>query len=187
MNSDIVSEAKQKMQKVLEVLHADLATLRTGRATPSLVEHLTVNVYGGTQRLKIMELGTIGTLDPQMLVISPFDPSIIEEIQKGILAANVGLTPVVDGKTIRISIPSLSQERREELIRLMKQKLEGGRIQVRQIRHEAMSAVKKQFTDKEISQDDRTRLEKEIQKATDDIMATIEAMRGKKEGELLQI
>ena len=182
-----LNEAREKMQKVLEVLGKDLATIRTGRATPSLIEHVVVNVYGGTQRLKIMELATIGAMDRQTLVITPFDSSIIEEIQKGILVAKLGLTPVIDAYVIRISIPPLSQERREELIKVMRQKLENGRIQVRQVRHEGMSAVKKQFTDKEISQDDQKRLEKEIQNATDDIMATIERMREKKEEELLQI
>ncbi|MEK9183589.1 MAG: ribosome recycling factor [Patescibacteria group bacterium] len=184
MNLD---EAKQKMQKVLEVLRTDLATIRTGRATPSLVEHLIVNVYGGTQRLRIMELATIVTTDAQTLLITPFDASIITEIQKGIMASNVGLTPVVDGQAIRISIPPLSEERREELIKLMRQKLENGRIQIRQVRHEAMTAIKKQFTNKEISKDELTRVEKEIQKATDDIMAAIETMRERKEKELLQI
>lgn len=182
-----LDETKQKMQKVLEVLRNDLATIRTGRATPTLVENLIINAYGGTQKLKVRELATISTLDPQTLYITPFDSSIIDEIQKGIMAANVGLTPVVDGKNIRISIPPLSQERREELIKLMKQKLENGRIQVRQVRHEGMTAIKKQFTDKEISKDDLTRLEKEIQKATDGIMAGIEGMRERKEEELLAI
>lgn len=187
MDQDLISETRQKMRSVLEIIQTDLATIRTGRATPSLVEHLVVNVYGGTQRLRIMELATIATGDPQTLLITPFDASIITEIQKGIMASNVGLTPVVDGQSIRISIPPLSEERRIELIKLMKQKLESGRIQVRQIRHEAMASIKKQFTDKEISKDDFTRLEKEIQKATDDIMGAIEAMRERKEGELLQI
>ena len=175
------------MKSVLGVLSTDLATIRTGRATPSLIENVVVSVYGGTQRLKIMELATIGTLDPHTLVITPFDPSIIEEIQKGILVAKLGLTPVADGKKIRISIPLLSQERRFELTRLMKQKVESGKIQVRQVRHEAMSAVKKMFVNKQISQDDLTRYEKEIQKATDDIMAAIDGMRERKEEELLQI
>lgn len=184
MNLD---EVKQKMQKVMGVLQNDLATIRTGRASPSLIENLAVTVYGQTTRLRIMELATIGTLDSQTLYITPFDASIIDEIQKGILASNIGLTPVVDGQGIRISIPSLSQERREELIKLMRQKLENGRIQIRQVRHEAMNHVKKQFIDKEISQDDLTRLEKEIQKATDDIMATVDGIRNVKEKELMQI
>lgn len=187
MDQDLVSATRQKMQMVLGVLNTDIATIRTGRATPSLVENVVVNVYGGTQRLKIMELATIGALDPKTLVITPFDSSIIEEIQKGIMLANIGLTPVIDSQVIRISIPPLSLERREELIRLMKQKLEGGRIQVRQIRHEAMSTVKNLFVSKQIPQDDLTRYEKEIQKTTDDIMGAIEAMRERKEEELLQI
>lgn len=187
MDQDLISETGQKMQRVFETIQVDLSTIRTGRATPSLVEHLIVNVYGGTQRLRIMELATIATTDPQTVLITPFDASIINEIQKGIMAANVGLTPIIDTQSIRISIPPLSEERRIELIKLMKQKLEVGKIQVRQVRHEAMSAVKKQFTDKEISKDDFTRLEKEIQKATDDIMGGIEAMRERKEEELIQV
>ena len=177
----------QEMQKVLDVLKGDLSTIRTGRATPSLVENVVVSVYSGTQHLRIMELATIGSLDPQTLIISPFDSSIIDEMQKGLLAANIGLTPVSDGKSLRISIPPLSQERREELIKLMKQKLENGRIQIRQVRHEAMSEVKKMFTDKEISQEDLTRYEKEIQKATDDTMIAIDSFRQKKEEELMRI
>mgnify|MGYP001558198897 CR=1 FL=1 len=187
MNLDLVSEAKQKMQRVLEVLLTDLSTVRTGRATPALIENVVVSVYGGTTKLKIKELATISVSDPKTLVITPFDHSILPELQKGILEANVGLTPMSDGNVIRISIPPLSEERRKELIHLMKQKLEGGRIMIRQIRHEGMAVIKKQFTDKEISKDDLMRLEKEVQKATDDIMSSIDAMGERKEAELLQI
>lgn len=187
MNSDIVSETKQKMQKVLEVLKTDLSTVRTGRATPSLVENIVINAYGGTQRLKVMELATIAASDLQTLMITPFDGSIIGEIQKGILEANVGLNPAINGAVIRISIPPLSQERREQLIHLMRQKLEGGRIQVRQVRHETMSEIKKQYNDKLISEDEMVRLEKELQRATDEVMGEIEAIGKKKEEELMQI
>lgn len=177
----------QKMQKVLEVLKADLATVRTGRATPSLVENIVVNAYGGAQKLKVLELATIVASDNQTLVITPFDNSIIGEIQKGIQEANVGLNPVLDGAVIRISIPALSEERRQQLIHLMRQKLEGGRIQARQVRHEAMSEVKKQYNDKTISEDELVRLEKEIQKETDSIIGEIDNLGKKKEEELLQI
>ena len=187
MDSDLVSEARQKMNKVLGVLQADIVTIRTGRATPSLVEHLIISVYAGTQKLKIMELATIATSDPQTLVITPYDKSIASEIQKGIMEANIGLTPTTDGNVIRINIPRLSEERRVELIHLMKQKLENSRIMIRQVRHEGMTAVKKQFTDKEISQDDLTRLEKEIQKATDEFVGEIDALGKKKEEDLMQI
>lgn len=187
MNSDIVSEAKQKMQKVLDVLKGDLATVRTGRATPALVENIIINAYGGTQKLKVMELATISASDPHTLIIAPFDGSIIGEIQKGMMEANVGLTPAIDGHIIRISIPPLSEERRKDLIHLMKQKLENGRIMVRLVRHEAMDQIKKQYNEKTISEDEMVHLEKEIQKVTDIVMVEIETLGKKKEEELLQI
>lgn len=182
-----LNQTKLQMQKVLAVLKADLSTVRTGRATPSLVENILINSYGGTQKLRVLELATIGSLDSQTLVVTPFDASIIGEIQKGIEVANVGLNPVVDGQVVRISIPPLSQERREELVALVNQKLEGGKIQIRQVRHEAMEEIKKQFNNKEISEDDVLRLEKEVQRTTDEITSEIDALGKRKEEELLSI
>ncbi len=175
------------MQRVLEVLHGDLATVRTGRATPSLVDSIVVSVYGNTTKLKVMEVATISTSDSQTLVIAPFDGSIIGEIQKGIEVANVGLNPVIDGAVIRISIPPLSQERREQLIHLMKQKLENGKIMVRQVRHDTMSQIKKIYGNKEISEDEMVRLEKEVQTITDKTVEEIDGLGKKKEAELQQI
>lgn len=180
----LITNTKQKINKVLEVIRGDIATIRTGRAAPSLVESITVSVYGGSTKLKVMELATIGSLDTKTLVLSPFDPSIIHEIQKGIEGANVGLTPVVDGHVIRISIPPLSEERRVELIKAMKHKLENGKIMVRQVRHEAMLDIKKEFEGRE---DDIKRLEKEVQKLVDETTETIESLGQQKEKELLQI
>lgn len=187
MDSDIVSEAKQKIQKVLEVLRTDLGTVRTGRATPALVENIVINAYGGSQKLKVMELATINVSDPHTLTILPFDQSIIGEIQKGILETNVGLTPSIYENIIRISIPPLSEERRQELIHLMKQKLENGRIMIRQVRHEAMNEIKKQYNNKTISEDDMVRLEKELQREVDTAIGQIEEIGKRKEEELLQI
>ena len=178
---------KLQMGKIVDVIKTDLSTVRTGRATPSLVENIAINAYGGTQRLKVLELATIGVSDSQTIVITPFDASIIEEIRKGIMEANVGMNPVVDKELIRISIPPLSGERRQELVTLVNQKLEGGRIQVRQVRHEAMDVIKKQFNDKEISEDDVMRLEKEVQNLTDETIKTIDELGKKKEEELLSI
>jgi ribosome recycling factor len=180
----LAQETKKKIDKVLDILKGDLGTIRTGRATPSLVENVIINAYGGTARLKVMELATIGTTDSKTLVITPFDQSVIHEIQKGIEAANAGLTPVVDGNMIRISIPPLTQERREELIKAMKHKLENGRIMVRQVRHEGMEDIKKSFEGRE---DDIKRLEKEVQKMVDSTMETIDDYGKQKEQELLQI
>jgi len=182
-----VSEMRQKMQKALMILQEDLSTVRTGRAMPSLVENVVVTVYDGAQRLRIKELATISASDPQTLVLQPFDPSIAGEIQKGIMEANIGLTPSSDGNIIRISIPPLSQERRQELIKLMKQKLENGRIAIRQIRQDARNIIRKQHNDKEISEEQMFTLDKEIQKITDEVMIPVDEMGNKKEQELLQI
>ncbi len=182
-----VAEMRQKMQKALLILQEDLATVRTGRAMPSLVENVVISVYAGAQRLRIKELATIAASDPQTLVLQPFDPSITGEIQKGIMEANIGLTPSSDGNVIRISIPPLSQERRVELIKLMKQKLENGRIAIRQIRQDARNIIRKQHNDKEISEEQMYGIDKEIQKITDEIMIPVDELGRKKEQELLQI
>lgn len=187
MDPNFLNTTRQKMGKALELLRNDLSTVRTGRAAPSLVENITINSYGGTQKLRVMELATIAAIDNQTLVLTPFDETIIGEIQKGIIAANVGLTPMIDGALIRISIPPLSQERREELIKMMQQKLENCRIMIRQNRQEAMSVAKKLFADKAISEDDLTRSEKEIQRLTDEQISEIDGMGKKKEAELMQL
>ncbi len=187
MDQQLIAALKQKIEKVLDVLHTDLATIRTGRATPSLVEHIVINAYGGTQRLRVIELATIAVSDPQTIVVTPYDQSIIHEIEKGIQEANVGLNPVVDGQIVRISVPSLSEERRQELIKLMKHKLENGRIMVRQARHEAMSDIKKWHTDKQISDDDMLRMEKEVQRTIDETIEVVDSLGKKKEEELMQI
>lgn len=172
------------MQKIVELLRNDLVTIRTGRATPSLVENVVISAYAGSARLKIMELATVATSDSQTLVITPFDPSILAEIQKGLLEANIGLTPTSDGTVIRITIPALSQERREQLIHLMKQKLENGRIMIRQARQEGMHEAKKST---DLSEDELKRIEKEIQNITDEAMEHIETLGKQKEQELLSL
>ncbi len=180
----LAEDTKRKITKVLDVIKGDLGTIRTGRAAPALVESIVIPVYGGTTRLKVLEVATVGVSDSKTLVLSPFDPSIINEIAKGIQDGNVGLTPVVDGHLIRISIPPLSQERREELIKSMRHKLENGRIMVRQVRHDAMLTIKKDFEGRE---DDIMRLEKEVQKVVDDTMKQIDDLGEQKEKELMQI
>src|SRR5438128_597856 len=130
------SSVRAKMQKALDNLVADIATIRTGRAAPSLVENLAVPVYGGAQKLRILELASISTSDPQTLVIDPWDKSIIGEIKKGIEAANIGMNPAIDGEIIRISMPPLTTEDREKYVKLLSTKLEEGKIVLRQIRSE---------------------------------------------------
>lgn len=187
MIDPITNHARDQMKKAIEVTRTDLSSIRSGRATPVLVENIVVSVYGGSQKLKIMELATITTMDAKSIVIAPFDSSITAEIERGLLEANTGFTPVVDGEIIRISLPPLSEERRQEYIKLARTKLEGGRIMVRQVRAEAMKDLKKLEADAQISEDERKHGEKMIQELTDEMVAEIDALGEKKEEELLQV
>jgi ribosome recycling factor len=175
---------KDKLQKVLDVLKDDLGTIRTGRATPALVENIVVTAYGGSTKLKVMELATIGAIDNQTLILTPFDASVMNDLQKGIEAANAGLNPNIDGNFLRITIPPLSQDRRQELIKAMRHKLENGKVMIRQVRHEMIEDMKKDYEGRE---DDIKRLEKEIQRLIDETSETIEEWGKKKEEELMQI
>lgn len=180
----VATKTKEKLQKVLDVLKDDLATIRTGRATPALVEHIVVPVYGGSAKLKVMELATISASDNQTLILTPFDASVIHDLQKGIEAANAGLNPVIDSTILRITIPPLSLERRQELIKSMKHKLENGKVMIRQVRHEMIDDMKKDYDGRE---DDIKRLEKEIQRFVDETSETLDEWGKQKEQELLQI
>lgn len=182
-----LTDVLDKMQKAVDIISSDLTSIRTGRAVPSLVENIVVSAYGGTQKLRIMEMGTITVVDPKMLLITPWDISVIEEIQKGVSEANIGLNPVVDGNVIRISFPSLTEERRKEFIKLLKQKIEAGKVMVRQIRHDKMSEIKRSFESDDLTEDDKKHLEEEIQKLTDEYVLNIEATGKRKEEELMRI
>lgn len=175
------------MKKALEVTTNDLASIRSGRATPALVENIMVLAYGGSQKLRVLEMATITTMDAKTLMIAPYDPSTLVDIEKGITAANSGLTPVIDSEIIRISIPPLSQERRMEYIKLAKAKLESGRVMIRQIRHEGMKDIKKAVDDKSISEDQQRTGEKMVQELTDEMIAEIDNLGTKKEAELMQV
>ena len=183
MDQDLLNNTKDKMAKAIEALSSEISTIRTGKAAPSLVENIVVSVYGGSTKLKVMELATIASQDASTLVITPFDESVIDELQKGIIDSGSGLNPASDGKVLRIVIPPLSEERRKELIHMMKGKLENGHVAIRQIRHEAMSDLKKE----DLPEDENSRMEKEIQKLTDDFTSQIDSMGKKKEEELLQV
>lgn len=176
-----------KMQRAFEVLHQDFATVRTGKASPALIENITISAYGGTTPLKVLELATIHVSDPQTLVITPFDNSIISEIERGIANADVGLNPIVDGNILRINLPPLTEERRLEFTKVIAQKAENGKVMIRQIRHEAMETVKKNAEASGLSEDSVTRLEKEVQKTTDDYIEKIDTLRSEKEKELMKL
>lgn len=180
-------EVKAKMEEVLHALSEDISSIRTGRATPALVENVVVSAYGGAQRLKVMELATITAIDTQTLVIEPWDKSVIGEIRQAILAANIGMNPSIDGELIRISMPPLTGEDREKYIKLLSTKLENARVSIRQVRGDAMKDIKEAFEKKELTEDDKFAFEKNLQEITDDYIEKIEARGKAKEEELRQI
>jgi len=183
----IISGTRERMQRAYEILRHDFATIRTGKANPSLIENIVINAYGGTQRLKVMELATIHAQDPQTLVITPFDQSVMSEIERGIFDSGVGLNPIVDRNILRITLPPLTEERRREFVKLISQKAENGKIMVRQVRHESMDEVKKMGTSGKVSEDEVKRLEKEIQRLTDEFIEKIDTLCDEKEEELMKV
>ncbi len=184
MDEQFLAKFSSKMLQAVDFLRQDLASIRTGRASSLLVENIVLPVYQGTQKMKLKELATITVVDARTLVISPYDVSILEEIVKGLLALNLGFNPITAGKVIRIIIPPLTQERREEFLKLARSKAEGGRIMIRQARHEAMNHLKKQQEAGQLTEDDRKRLEKEVQKITDQMVEQINSLLQRKEEEL---
>ena len=181
------SKVRDKMQSVVETVSTDVGSIRTGRATTSLIAEKEVSVYGGQQRLKINELATVTSPDPQSLVIDPWDKSIVGEIKKGIEAANIGLTPSIDGELIRISVPTLTTEDRERFVKLLATKIENGKVAVRQVRGDVMQEIKEDYEKKEIGEDEKFRQEAELQKLTDEFNGKLEKVEEKKKGELLQV
>ena len=181
------SQVKQKMQGAVDALLNVIGTIRTGRATPNLVQNLEVMVYGGAQKLRILEVAGVSAPDPQTLVIDPWDKSIIGEIKKGIEAANIGMNPNIDGEIIRISVPPLTTEDREKFVKLLSGKLEEARVHVRQVRADVMHGIKKEFDEGKITEDEKFAFEKNLQTLTDTFVGKIEEIGNTKKQELMQL
>ncbi len=178
---DITLQVTPKFQKAIEVVKQDLATIRTGKASPQLIENLPVDAYG--TKMKLIELSTVAATDPTNLVVTPFDQTNVDAIIKAISAANLGLTAISEDTRIRVMVPALSQERREEYVKLVKTKIEGGKIMVRQIRHDAMEDISRA----EANEDERERMEKEVQTLTDKMVAELDTIAEVKEKELISL
>mgnify|MGYP001423457239 CR=1 FL=1 len=182
---DVLLTADDKMSKTLAFLHEQFSGLRTGKASPALVDNVKVNYYGAPTRLK--EIAGISTPEPRLLVISPFDPTAIAEIVKAIQAANLGITPISDGRLVRLPIPELSEERRREMTKVAKRMAEEACVAIRNERRDANEAIKKLQKDGDISEDERDAGLKDIQKATDDGIKKIEDMLKAKEQEMMAV
>lgn len=182
-----LEDIRGKMGKIVDHTKSEIAMIRTGRANPAIVENLVVDVYGGTTKMKIMEVATITVPEPSMIVLAPYDTSIIGDIRKGIEAANIGVNPTIDNNIIRLTFPPLTQERRLEFVKMLHVRLEDGRVKLRQTRHDVMTHLKRAFEDKEITEDDRKRDENELQKVMDKFMETLEEMGKTKEADLMTV
>ncbi len=178
------TQIREQMQRVIDTVRQDISGIRTGRVTPSLVEDIMVEAYGGSSRLRIMELASITVQDAQTLLITPWDKQVIGEIRKGIEQANIGLNPVIAGEALRIVLPPLTAEDREKYVKLLHQKLENGRVSVRQARQDGMRDIKKGFEDKSITEDERESQEKKLQELTDQFIGQIDEVGKNKETEL---
>jgi len=176
---------KGKMQASLEALKKELAGIRTGRATPALIDHIKVDYAGVPTTLN--QIAGISAPEARLIVIQPWDRGIIRNIEKAILQSDLGLNPTSDGNVIRLNIPPLTEERRQELTRVVRRKLEEGRIAIRNLRREAMDELKTLEKNKDISQDEHKRALDQLQKITDNFIASAEQIGQAKEAELLEV
>ncbi len=182
---DILLEAEEKMTKTEQVVQHEFTGLRTGRASPVLVENIMVEAYGSQMRIR--ELAGITTPESRVLMIQPWDVSTVHSIEKAILKSNLGVTPTVQGKVIRLVLPELSQERRHEMVKIVRKMTEDGRVAVRHVRRDSMEAVKKESKGGGIAEDQVEGAEKEIQKLTDQYIAKIDAHLAAKEKEIMTV
>ncbi len=180
-----MDDMKKRMNSALDALAKEFSGLRTGRASTSLLDQVMPEAYG--QKMPLSQLGTVSAPEARMLSVQVWDKSMVKAVEKAILEAGLGLNPVVDGQLIRIPMPPLSQERRQELCKVAAKYAEQAKIAVRNVRRDAMEAVKKMKTDSEISEDDMHRFSDDIQKQTDDFIAKIDQHLTAKEKDIMQV
>ncbi|MCB9029683.1 MAG: ribosome recycling factor [Deltaproteobacteria bacterium] len=181
----VTSELNQSCDKTIEAFKKDLSRMRTGRASSSLLENISVDYYGSQTPLK--QLGTISVPEPRTIAIQVFDASSTESIEKAIMQADLGLNPSRDGNLIRVNIPALTEERRKELIKKLKEVAEESRISIRNHRRDAIDKIKKLQKDKELSEDDSRREQENVQTVTDSYIKKIDKMLSEKEHEMLEV
>jgi len=184
MIKDLLEDAQERMAKVEKILNSEFVSLRTGRATPSLLEKIMVDYYGTPT--PVNQTSTISCPEPRMIMIQPWDVSVIKEIEKAILKSDLGLTPSNDGKIIRISIPPLTEERRKELVKIINKISEDHKIAVRNIRRDSNELLKGLKKDGDISEDDAFKAQDQIQKITDEHIQLIDDVNKEKEKEILE-
>jgi len=180
-------EFKSHLEQRIEKTRTELLSIKTGKPSPSLVEGIMVDAYAGSAKLKIMELATISLSGSQSIQIQPFDPAVLKDIVKALFTSPLNLTPKEDGKTIHITFPPLSQEQREKLIKTVSQKIEEGKVAIRGERDDVRKKIKSAFEQKEITEDDKFRMEKEVDTTTQDAVSKMDEIKSKKEAEMMKI
>jgi ribosome recycling factor len=178
-------EAVEKMQSALDSLEEDLVAIRTGRASPALIERLPVEYYGANTPL--IQLASISVPEPRQLLIRPFDPSTLKNIERAFLVSDLGLTPNSDGKVIRLTLPQLTEERRRELVRVVNNRMEESRVRVRNIRRDLIRDLREFEKEGLISEDDQERGEKELQELTDKMVKKVDEIGERKEKEIMEV
>lgn len=181
----VLQEVERKMGRSMEALQRELAALRTGRATPSLIENVAVDYYGSPTPLK--QLASISAPDARAILVQPWDKQSLREIEKSLMRSDLGFNPSNDGNIITVPIPPLNQERRQELVRLLKRKIEEGKVSVRNVRRDGLETLRKLERDKAISQDQNRRSQEQLQKTTDAHIKDIDQVAAAKEAEIMQV
>ena len=182
---EFIQDATRRMDKSVEAALHEFNTVRTGRASAALLDHVRVDYYGTPTPLN--QLSTINVPEPRMLTIQPFDPSSVKAIEKALMESDLGLTPSNDGKIIRLPIPQLTEERRKELVKVVRQRAEDGRIAVRNVRRDVMHHLKELVTRGDVGGDEERRAEERLQKLTDDHVHKIDEFLKRKEAEILEV
>ena len=183
--NDVLKEVERKMDRAIDALRRDLNTLRTGRATPSLIENLPVDYYGVPTPLK--QIASIAAPDARAIMVQPWDKQSLREIEKSLMKSDMGFNPSNDGNMITVPVPPLNQERRLDMVRLLKRKLEEGKVSVRNVRREGLEHLRKLEKDKSISQDQNRRAQEQLQKATDGHTKIVDEVGAAKETEIMQV
>ena len=185
MKDEILAELRDKMEAALEALERDFKRIRTGRATVSLLDGVRAEAYGS--QMPLNQLATLSAPEPRLLLVQPWDVTVLPQIEKGILKSELGLTPMSDGKVIRISIPPLTEERRKELVKLVRKMSEEGRVSVRNARREANEMFKELKKEGEISEDEAFKAQEEVQELTDEYIKKVDEILKAKEQEVMEV
>ncbi|HHY38057.1 MAG TPA: ribosome recycling factor [Clostridia bacterium] len=185
MVSDVLKDVESRMKKTVELFRKELATIRTGRASPALLDRIEVDYYGTPTPIK--QLANISVPEPRLLVIQPWDKQSVSAIEKAILKSDLGITPQVSGTVIRLAIPPLTKERRQDLVKIVRKKAEEERVAIRNIRREGNEMIRELEKEKEISEDESAEGQEEIQELTDKYIAEIDASLAAKEKEIMEV